>query len=261
MKLFLFTSDVELAYRAQRAGIFSPVVDWERLGKHERQAEHDFEINTDTAADAARLANRLDIPVTVRINRLGPHTEEEVEKALDAGARILMLPQAKTPSEVADFLQLVGDRAKTLIQLETQRLVNRCEGLRDLAWDFAHIGLNDLKISRNGEWLWEPLYDGTIEHVCRTLAGRAVGFGGGTIVGGGHPIPFTHLLREMARLNCGMCILRRTFKSEIKGRDMKAEVDAFYAQLAAANARSPAAEDTDLQALHNVLHRVQPVAA
>lgn len=261
MKLFLFTSDVERGYEAQRAGIYSLIVDWERLGKQERQAGHDFEINADTAKDAAQLAQRLDLPITVRINPLGPHTEEEIEKALNAGARILMLPQATAPSEVAAFIQRVGDRAKTLIQIETQCLVERCEGLRELAWDFAHIGLNDLRISRNSDWLWEPLYDGTIEHVCHTLAGRNVGFGGGTIIGGGDPIPFIHLLQEMARLDCGMCILRRTFKAEMKGRDMKAEIEALHAKWSAAKARAPRAVEADHEALHDVLRRVQPVEA
>lgn len=172
-----------------------------------------------------------------------------------------MLPQAEDASEVATFTQLVGDRAETLIQIETQRLVDHCEELRKLEWDFAHIGLNDLKISRNSSWLWEPVYDGTVEHVCRTLKGRTVGFGGGTIIGGGDPIPFIHLLREMARLDCGMCILRRTFKSEIKGRDMEAEIDAFYAKLAAAKARSQSAVEADHRALQEVLNRVQPIAA
>lgn len=261
MKLFLFTSSVELGRRAQRAGVFSLIVDWERLGKHERQRGHDFEINSDTAADAARLARHLSLPVTVRVNPLGPHTEEEIERALQAGARILMLPQATEPYEVAAFTRLVGGRARTLIQIETQSLVDRCEGLRELEWDFAHIGLNDLRISRNSDWLWEPLYDGTIEHVCRTLEGRTVGFGGGTIIGGGDPIPFIHLLREMARLDCGMCILRRTFKAEMTGRDMEAEVEAFDAKWAAAKARSPSAVEADHQALLDVLGRVQPIAA
>lgn len=261
MKLFLFTSSVDLACNAEAAGIDSVIVDWERLGKQERQADHDFEINQDTAADARRLARQLDIPVTVRINPLGPHTEAEVQKALDAGAEILMLPQARTPSEVATFLQLVGDRARTLVQIETQNLADRCEGLRDLDWDFAHVGLNDLRISRNSSWLWEPVYDGTVERVCRTLEDRAVGFGGGTIIGGGDPIPFIHLLREMARLECGMCILRRSFKSDLEGRDIDAEIDAFRAKWTAAQARRRSAIDADHQTLQEVLTRVQPVAA
>lgn len=261
MKLFLFTSSIELASKAESAGIYSVIVDWERLGKEERQSGHDFEINHDTAADARRLAKQLDIPVTVRVNPLGAHTEAEVNKALEAGAQILMLPQAQTPSEVATFLQIVGDRAQTLVQIETQDLVDRCEGLRDLEWDFAHVGLNDLRISRDSSWLWEPVYDGTVARVCRTLEGRAVGFGGGTIVGGGDPIPFIHLLREMACLKCGMCILRRTFKSDIKGRDMEAEIEAFYAKLEAARARRHSTIETDHEDLQEVLARVQPVAA
>lgn len=261
MKLFLFTSSVELGRQAERAGVYSVIVDWERIGKRERQAGHDFEINHDTATDAARLARQLDIPVTVRVNPLGPHTEEEVEKALDAGAQILMFPQGETPSEVATFLELVGNRAQTLIQIETQDLIDHCEHLRALDWDFAHVGLNDLRISRDSSWLWEPVQDGTVEHVCRTLEGRAVGFGGATIIGGGDPIPFIHLLREMARLKCGMCILRRTFKSDMEGRDIEAELDAFYAKLAAARARRQSAINSDHQTLQDVLNRVQPVPA
>lgn len=261
MKLFLFTSNVGLASRAEEAGVFSVVVDWERLGKEKRQAGHDFEINSDTAADARRLAKKVDIPVTVRVNPLGPHTEEEIETALDAGAEILMLPQAKEPSEVSAFLQLVESRARTLIQIETQDLVGRCEGLGEMDWDFAHVGLNDLRISRDSSWLWEPVYDGTVQHVCQVLEGRTVGFGGGTIIGGGDPIPFVHLLREMARLDCGMCILRRSFKSDLQGRDMTTEIDAFYAKLEAAKKRSQSATSADHQRLQEVLNQVQPMPA
>lgn len=261
MDLFLFTSSPALACTAEEAGVDSVIVDWERLGKQQRQAGHDFEINHDSEEDARRLANQLEIPVTVRVNPLGPHTEEEIEKALDAGAQILMLPQSTHPSDVARFLDLVGDRARTLIQIETQQLVDRCEGLRELAWDYAHVGLNDLRISRNGSWLWEPLYDGTVEDVCRTLSERAVGFGGGTIIGGGEPIPFLHLLREMARLDCGMCILRRTFKSDLQGRDMRAEIEAFHAKLDAVRAREESAVRADHEALQEVLTRTHPVAA
>lgn len=261
MKLFLFTSNVDLASRAEEAGVFSVVVDWEQLGKEKRQAGHDFEINSDTAADACRLAKKVDLPVTVRVNPIGPHTEEEIEKALDAGAEILMLPQAKELSEVSAFLQLVDSRARTLIQIETQELVDRCEGLRKMDWDFAHVGLNDLRISRSSSWLWEPVYDGTVQHVCQALEERAVGFAGGTIIGGGDPIPFVHLLREMARLDCRMCILRRSFKSNLQGRDITAEIDAFYAKLRAAKARSESTTSADHQRLQEVLRQVQPVPA
>lgn len=262
MKLFLFTTDVELASKAEQSGgVHSLIVDWEQLGKQQRQAGSDFSINDDSAADVARLAEQTALPVTVRVNPVNPNTEEEVEKALQAGAQVLMLPQAQSPSEVAEFIDVVGDRAQTLIQIETQRLVDRCEELRSLDWNFAHIGLNDLKISRNGDWLWEPLYDGTIEHVCRTLSGRNIGFGGATIIGGGHPIPFIHLLREMVRLDSGMCILRRTFKSDMEGRDMEAEMDVFEAKLAALEARSLSTVAADHRRLQQVLGRVRPATA
>lgn len=258
MKLFLFTSDEGEAFRAQQAGVFSAIVDWERLGKETRQAGHGFEINGDTDADAARVAAAVQMPVTVRINRLHEGSAGEVERALTAGARIIMLPLARNPEEVEQFLKLVGNRARTLIQIETQELVEQCAQLRALDWDFVHIGLNDLRISRGSDWLWEPLFDGTIEQVCRTLAGRSVGFGGGTIVGGGAPIPFIHLLREMARLDCGMCILRRSFKADVAGREWHAELEAFRALFTAAQARSPRAARADAEYLREVLTDCRP---
>ncbi len=254
----MFTCDVNLGLQAQRAGVYSVIVDWERAGKYERQCEHPFEINVDGPEEVSLLAECLNCPVTVRINSLGPYTQQEIEQALTLGAGIVMLPMATHPSEVERFVRMVRGRAKTLIQIETQNLATYCEALRDIEWDFVHIGLNDLSISRNSNWLWEPLYDGTVEHICSTLKGRAYGFGGATIVGGGQPIPFIHLLREMARLKCGMGILRRTFKREIVGRDMRAELNALHAFYDAALSRKQEAVDEDHQALIRVLSEVYP---
>lgn len=258
MRLFLFTRDVHLAGSAQCAGVYSAIVDWERLHKYERQRDHAFEINEDGFEDASRLAAVLEMPVTVRVNQLGPYTADEVERALALGARVLMLPMASRPAEVEAFLRIVAGRAETLVQIETQALVDACRALRELEWDYVHIGLNDLSLSRANAWLWEPLLDGTVEHICATLEGRNVGFGGATIIGGGAPIPFVHILREMVRLQCGMAILRRTFKADILNRDMAAELDALRAFEQAARARTPAAVAADHAQFMKLLAGARP---
>ncbi|MCZ8039726.1 MAG: aldolase/citrate lyase family protein [Microcystis sp. LE17-20A] len=94
------------------------------------------------------LAEVISIPITVRINPLDNNTSDEIETALDSGAKIIMLPMAKVPSEVDKFISLVNGRAKTLVQIETHTLVEHCHELRDLGWDYSYIGLNDLMISR-----------------------------------------------------------------------------------------------------------------
>ena len=81
LQLFLFTTDLGLAQRAEAAGIDSVIVDWESRGKDARQVGRDLEINCDSPEDAYRLARHLEIPVTVRINGPGHYGADEVEFA------------------------------------------------------------------------------------------------------------------------------------------------------------------------------------
>ncbi|MFB2893475.1 aldolase/citrate lyase family protein [Aerosakkonemataceae cyanobacterium BLCC-F50] len=241
LKLFLFSTDLSLAKQAETAGVDSIIVDWEQKGKGDRQTNYATEINCDTPEDVAALAEVLTIPVTVRINALDENSDREIKTAIDNGAKIIMLPMAEHPSEIERFIKLVNGRAETAIQIETQPLVEHCHSLRDLGWSFAYIGLNDLMISRQSKWLWEGVADGTVERIFDILSDRQVGFGGVTVIGGGKPIPFVELLSEMARLGCHLSFLRRSFKREIQGRDLNAEIEAVGAVWSAACRRQPEA--------------------
>ena len=232
------------ARRAAEAGVTSLVIDWENQAKHARQKGYDTEINRHTVAQLDEVVRSVAIPVTVRINGL-PGGESEIETALDYGARILMLPMARSAREVEKFVKRVRGRAKTIVQIETQELVADCANLKSVPWDYAFIGLNDLMISREGNWLWEPLYDGTLDEVCGHLAGRQIGFGGITVVGGGEPLRFTDLLREYGRLGCTFSFLRRTFQKEIGDRDLGAELRAVQGAWAATSQRGPIAVEQD----------------
>ena len=252
--LLLFTTDVAFAKQAEAAGVDSVIVDWEWQGKQNRQAGYSTEVNTDIPKDVAALAEHLSIPVTVRIDRFGEHIERDIEVALDHGARIIMLPMAKKAEEVARFVRLVGDRAKTIVQIETESLVKQCDALGDIGWDHAYIGLNDLMITRKASWIWEPLFDQSVDRIFDSLQNRSVGFGGVTVVGGGRPIPFTDLIREMARLGCQLSFMRRTFKREIKNHNMQAEMQAVRTAWAAARLRTDEAIRQDHQVfLHDIV--------
>jgi hypothetical protein len=183
--------------------------------------------------------------------------QEQVAVALEHGARAIMYPMATSCAEVEHFVKAVAGRARTVVQIETQSLVEQCAGLRDIGWDAAYIGLNDLMISRGGSWLWEPLLDGTIESIMHTLAGRVVGLGGVTVVGEGDPIRFTWLLREIQRLGCRMSFLRRSFLRDIVGRDMSLEIEAVRAAWRAACRRLPAAVQRDHEQFLLALQRTK----
>ncbi len=245
MQLFFFNSDINLAKKAEESGVNSIIVDLEKHGKKFRQFGYDTEINNNSMGDIEVMAKNLSIPITVRINPWGQHSLSEISMVLDKGAKIIMLPMAKHPSEIEKFVQLVNGRSETIIQIETQELVDHCSMLRHIGWNYAYIGLNDLMISRKSTWLWEPLLDGTIDYIMNCLDNRNLGFGAATIIGGGYPLPFINLLQEMARLKCTFTILRRTFKKEITNRNMKAEIQAIQTVWQAAFLRDSIATDKD----------------
>ena len=227
MKLLLFTTDIDFARRCQAAGVDGVIVDWEVVGKERRQAGHDLERNDDSAEDVARLAEALEIPVTVRINGVGSNTADEIQCALDHGARSIMLPMARSANEVAGFLDLLNGRATSLVQVETKELAEDVEEFSKLPWDMAYIGLNDLKISVGNRSIWQTVADGTVDRLCAALEGRVYGFGGITCLGCGEPIRFELILHELTRQGCGVSLLRRSFKRDVVGRDICAEVAAI----------------------------------
>lgn len=252
MQFLLFTTEVAMAVIAESADIDGLIVDWEHKGKTLRQAGQDMEINLNTPADVARLAEATSLPITVRVNAIDTDTPREIALALDHGARSLMLPMSEHPREVESFLRLVDGRAQTVIQIETQPLAEQCGGLADLPWDHAYIGLHDLMISRGSESMWSAFEDGTVEDIFATLEGRSVGVGGITVLGAGRPIPFTALFLEMVRLGCGLSFLRRSFKHDLAGRDMGAEIRALRAFHDAASRRRPEAVEADRSRFYDV---------
>jgi len=256
MKLFLFTTDLNFSQKTENAGIDSIIVDWEVSGKEERQKRADLEINADTPEDVERLSKELKIPITVRINSFGDHTQKEIDCALKYGARILMLPMAKTLDEVNNFLAMVDGRAQTIIQIETPELVFQVEAMKELTWDYAYIGLNDLMVARNGGTIWEAVIDGTVERICKALKGRNIGFGGVTVLGGGSPINFELLLHEMTRLHCNLSFLRRAFKKEILDRDIQGEIQAIKTFVKTSHLRGPQAVEFDRERLYEVIKKL-----
>jgi hypothetical protein len=237
MEFFLFTTDLQLAMKAEDAGIDSVIVDWESKEKIERQEGSNFETNLDTPQDVVRLSSNLKIPVTVRINSLSKTTQSEIDCALVSGAKIIMLPMAQSVDDVKIFLNYIGNRAKTIVQIETPSLVKQVCELKNLPWDYIYLGLNDLMIARGQHSIWEAVIDGTVEQLCTALKGRSYGFGGSTIVGGGDPIPQVLLLNELVRLGGSLSFMRRTFKKELLDRDLKFEMNALRAFVNASQGR------------------------
>lgn len=215
LELMLFESTAQGAKAVMPSGINRFIIDWEYIGKAERQAGFDTEIvpvGPFELSEVSRLPNAL---AWCRINRDGPQMPEEVELAVSSGARGIFLPMVTAPFEVERFLRAVDGRCQVGILVETSAALACVRSLAELPLDRVYFGLNDFAISRGGGSIFRAVLDGSVERAREAFDGRPFGFGGVTAIDGGTPVPCARLIEEMARLDCQFSFLRRSFRRDV----------------------------------------------
>lgn len=256
-ELLLFSTDTALINRAAPGGLGGVVVDWESLGKAERQRDHDTQVNHDTVEDLQRVRRETTTRVLCRINSYGATTADEIEVALASGADELLLPMVRTPREVEAVLGRVEGRAQVGILVETIEALACAPELGRLPLGRVYVGLMDLCIAFRHPSIFVPLVDGTIDRL-RPHFAMPFGFGGLTVPEGGEPIPSALLRSEMVRLQCGFTFLRRSFLRDTAGKDPAVEVARIVASVDE-TARRPAADgERDRVALGRLVPRSRP---
>ena len=245
--LTLITDDPALAARADRAGVNRVGLDLEVLGKAERQAGEDTRLSRHSLEDLAKIAPALTrADLFARLNPLNPGTRDEVERAVELGARVLMLPFFRTAHEVETFVRLVDGRAHVTLLLETPPAVVRIReivavpGVREIM-----IGLNDLRlafgVSSHFEVLASPLLDGLAGEVRR--AGLIFSVGGVARPDDGSlPISPDLVLAQYPRLNAtGAWVARSFFRGMPPDRDFAGAIASLRRRLTEWAAATPEA--------------------
>jgi len=246
-ELVLFSVDPNFIQKAVAAGVESILVDWEHLGKEERQKGFDTQINFQTVDDLIRVRQCTDARVICRINPPHPNTPREIEAAINAGADEIMVPMVRSVSEVIEILKLVQERCGVGILVETIDAVNCAHTLGKLPLSRVYVGLNDLAIELRMPNIFKVLINGTVEKVRECFPDIPFGFGGLTLPYRGHPIPCYLLMGEMARLNCHFSFLRRSFYRDIQGLDLRIAIASILEGLKKAFLRSPEEVERDHQ--------------
>lgn len=220
LSLMYITNNVEVALIAQRAGVDRIWIDMEYIDKEKRQGGLDTVKSHHTIEDIKRLRPHIkDSELLVRINPLHDttdaycSTEEEIEQTIAAGADVIMFPMFKTASEVERFLKCVNGRTKTILLFETAEAVENVDEILALEGvDEVHIGLNDLHLAYQMDFMFQLICDGTVSRLCSKFKERGVkyGFGGIARVGYGM-LPAEYIIAE--HYNVGSCaaILSRGF--------------------------------------------------
>lgn len=214
----ILAADPKSALDAQNAGIDRVFYDLEYIGKearqHGRNTVKSFN-NIDDIPEVRKVLNQSEL--LVRTNPIHAYSRQEVEKAINYGADILMLPMVMDQHDVEQYVQMVNGRAKICIMIETAAAMARLDKILAVPGvDELFIGLNDLHISMGLTFMFELLSDGLVEYIANKCnkAGMPFGFGGIARIGEGD-LPSDYILGEHARLGSSSVILSRTFKGVV----------------------------------------------
>jgi len=149
----------------------------------------------------------------VRVNPLYPGSKTEIDKVIENGADIVMLPFFKTKEEVVQFLAYVENRVEVCLLVETPEAVQEIDSILSVPGiDYVYIGLNDLHLGYGMKFMFEPLANGMVELLSVKIKKKGVPFGFGGIARIGEGIlPAECVIAEHYRLGSSMVILSRTF--------------------------------------------------
>lgn len=214
LTLMYITNNREVALIAEKYGVDRIWIDLEVLGKEERQKGMNTVKSHHSIDDIRAIKPILSTAdMMVRVNPWNASSNVEINRVIDAGADIIMLPMWKTVEEVESFVQSVNGKAKTCLLLETKEAVECLdEVLKISGIDEVHIGLNDLHLSYNMTFMFELLANGMIEKLCNKIkqANIPYGFGGIAKIGEGM-LPAEKIIMEHYRLGSTQAILSRSF--------------------------------------------------
>ena len=224
----------EAAMTAEAAGVDRVFYDLEYVGKSERQYGRNTVISRNDIDNLPAVRNVVKTSeLLVRTNPINPYTEMEVEKAIQYGADVLMLPMVMDHHDVEAYVSFVKGRAKVCIMIETAASMARLDQILAVPGvDEIFVGLNDLHISMGLTFMFELLSGGLVEYIAEKCnrANIPFGFGGIARIGEGM-LPSDYILGEHMRLGSTSVILSRTFKGVVgvdanaRPVDLKEEVD------------------------------------
>lgn len=234
LKLMILASDPQSAIEAQNAGVDRVFYDMEWIGKAERQHGRNTVKSNNKLEDIPAVRAVLkESELLVRTNPIHAYSKAEIDKAIEFGADVLMLPMVIDQHDVEQYVEMVGGRAKMCIMIETAAAMARLDKILAVPGvDELFIGLNDMHISMGLTFMFELLSDGLVEYIADKCnkAGMPFGFGGIARIGEGD-LPSDNILGEHVRLGSTSVILSRTFKGVVgvdknaRPIDLKEEVD------------------------------------
>lgn len=241
LDLFYITNDPKIAQIAEAADVDRIFVDMEYIGKDIRQGGLDTVQNHHTIEDIINIrASIKKSKLLVRVNPIHDatsdyeSTEDEINRTIDAGADVIMLPMYKSISDVERFIKAINGRVQTMLLTETVEACHIMDEVLEIKEiDEIHIGLNDLHLALHKKFMFELLADGFVDLLADKIrvSGKPFGFGGIARLGYGS-LPAERIIIEHYRLGSKMAILSRSFCNADKVKDLEEIYHIFIKEVA-----------------------------
>lgn len=230
LKLMYITNKPEIAKIAEKNGVDWIFIDHEINGKEERQGYLDTVISHHNIEDVKKIKQVLTkAKLLVRVNPIYNGSKKEINKVIEGGADIIMLPFFKTKDEVEKLIEYVDGRCEVCLLVETPEAVENIDSILSVnGINYIHIGLNDLHLGYKMKFMFEPLTNGIVEMLCNKIRQKGItyGFGGIAQIGQG-TLRAEKILAEHYRLSSSMVILSRSFCDVNKIKDL-CELDKLF---------------------------------
>lgn len=225
LQMMYITNNPQIAKIAEKYSVDRIWVDLEQIGKKERQGGMNTVQSTHTIQDVQVIRNSIEgrASLQVRVNPIYDGSKSEIDKVIEYGADIIMLPFFSTTKEVEKFIDMVDGRARTCLLLETVGAEKNLDEILEIPGiDEIHIGLNDLHLQYHMDFMFELLSNGKVEEICNKIKNKGIpyGFGGIAKLDEGM-LPARHIIAEHYRLGSGMAILSRSFYDSWIADDME----------------------------------------
>lgn len=224
MQLILITNDPTQAIEADDVGVDRIMIDLEIIGKTARQKGRNLFISNHTLHDVYTIKKKLThAKLMVRINSIHENSVEELQRIMNDGADIVMLPFIQNYREVDYFLRYLNAQAISSLLIENKESLAIYDDLISIKEvNEIHIGLNDLQLSMQYANIFLPYINGLLENLAHKALIKNKKFGiGGIANPQDHSLPVSPaiILLEQMRLGCNIAWLGRSVRNKLRLKD------------------------------------------
>lgn len=185
MHLIYIANDKRACESADECGIDYLMIDLELVGKAHRQSLKDSRISAHTLDDIYKCRDFLKkSKLLVRIDPNGD-LREQAKVVCEANVDAIMIPMIRTASQLRRTLAYFEGTITCIPLIETlDALDNINEIIRAASCDYVHIGLNDLHLEANFNFMFSMFNDKRLLKCLSDLKAANVAYG----IGGVAPI-------------------------------------------------------------------------